>query len=247
MHIPKTAGTSVNSFISQLFGNDKSRMVLQVENKQWQVPGFFDKYEFVSGHPRYHHLSAEYDFSRFFKFTVLREPYHRLASFLVWFRTMADPNYPHFEDHSEVQLAISYRLKAIDYASAADWRKFFDNLDPTSLDIFDNYQTRFFIEYPGFFKKVDNSNFEEALETMNGFNLVGLSEELDSTLKVLARHLGADAPTDVPCKNVAKDYAGLDISRPEIRELFEPFVRYDLKLYEIAKERFVDETMAMPS
>ena len=78
MHVPKVAGTSVNSVFSNYFGEDE--VVLHCENKKCDL----QSYSFVSGHVAWPTFRAIIDGADAYKFTIMRDPIDHLLSHLRW-------------------------------------------------------------------------------------------------------------------------------------------------------------------
>ncbi len=237
MHIPKTAGTSVNSFMGQLLGLKPKEMLIRFDTmKDWRKPGFLDGYRFVSGHSRYAYASKYHDLSRFFTFTLIREPYSQLASFFNWHRTLSDPDHEYYRFLDLAFMAVGARLRAMDFESLDEWQRFVDNLDPFSRNSFDNFQTRFFVETDAGYESINEEQSQLAIERLANFDFVATTENLQESLALLSAQLGFDQIPSVPCENQSPINETPNFESPELRELLKPLVKHDLELYKSAQE-----------
>ena len=88
VHIPKTAGSSFNSWLSGKFEQD--RFAIHVESlPQWfSHVEHFRNFDFVSGHLTLTHFERRLNIADYYCVTFVREPYAQLASHLAWIRKL---------------------------------------------------------------------------------------------------------------------------------------------------------------
>jgi len=83
LHIPKTAGQSVHSELFRIYGKRRTSPI-RVHHQANQYQQFPEGYDLYSGHLDWHHPTHFED--DVFSFTVLRDPYERIASFYFYLR-----------------------------------------------------------------------------------------------------------------------------------------------------------------
>jgi hypothetical protein len=86
LHIPKTAGQSVHSELVKIYGNSRTSPV-RVHHQASPEKQFPDGFDLYSGHLDWHRLRYTQDGA--FAFTILRDPFERIASFYFYLRNKA--------------------------------------------------------------------------------------------------------------------------------------------------------------
>jgi hypothetical protein len=227
LHIPKTAGMSLNGlFVRNYRGRPQfNALIKEVTEEKWlaclerirSTPREeLERYAVFKGHIIYglHEVlpgPAEY-------ITFLRDPVKRLVS--------------HYK--------MNYRLHSFppDHQldpSRSDW-----NLGayPAFLRYLDNYQTRALsgLDFQIPFGACSEEHLKVAKANMDRhFKFVGLTEEFDLSLMLLRHVCGWGWRYYVP-DNVAPDKS-IQIA-PDVTEALRRLNRFDLELYRYAKQRF---------
>ena len=234
MHIAKTAGTSLNSYIEKHFDSD--RVKTHLEGVRFGETKFdISKYSFMSGHLRILRMQSILDLSDFKKITLLREPISHLASHLKWVRHIGKSTTGNFfRSHSLEIQSLSIRLNNMDFENAEELNSFFSNMNQTSLNLFNNCQSRYFlndiISCP-----LNEKHLNTAIKTLDQFNLIGTLEEYDLFVNSVSKLMSWPEGTPPSKKNVNKENYGLDINNPEIFSILSKQVEYDILLYENVK------------
>ena len=86
LHIPKTAGQSVHSELTKIYGNARTSPV-RVHHQASSDGQFPNGYDLYSGHLDWCRLRETQTDA--FAFTVLRDPFERIASFYFYLRNKA--------------------------------------------------------------------------------------------------------------------------------------------------------------
>lgn len=250
VHIAKTAGTAVNSFIAQHY--PAKRRYLHVENTDFRTnPSFAKEYDFLSGHVRAtllrHHLRAR----QFRVITMLREPFGQLASHLCWVRNIGANSDPkQLAKHPPEIQALAEQLVKVDFGSAQALTDFFESLEGLGLNLFDNCQTRYLLAPPNAQHRgqLDRVHLQGALAQMNRLDLVGVSEKSGEFCELLSHLAGFLAPSKpIRRENTLPQRFGLNLNRPAIRMAFADRIRYDLVLWSHATALFDRQWRAFKS
>jgi hypothetical protein len=114
LHIPKTAGTTINYIASQLWLRTRDH----VENSDWRHTPTFEWFNFLSGHLCAERAIQSYRNSGFSFFTMFRDPVSQFYSHVRWLQHYAE--YP--PEHARKLIApLNYQL-AMELASAGTGR-----------------------------------------------------------------------------------------------------------------------------
>lgn len=238
MHIPKTAGSSFNSFVSRNLGSENC--VEHIEsNAEWNTPGGFEVFRnaaYLSGHIRLQEWARKVDFSRYLTAVTLREPYAHLGSHIAWTRRLAEPgNEKAFQRHTTEIQDVARRLALVDWASPDDVREWAQHLTMHERYLFDNHQVRYLAEVPPA-RAVDTSDVMLAKNMLGLFNIVGITEDLGSFITRIADAMGWPPPQEAYRDNRYTQRFGLRVDDPATREALKPLVGHDISLYPSAQK-----------
>ena len=235
MHIAKTAGTSLNKVFTDAFGDAVS---IHIEGKPlpWEM---LESSRFVSGHVRhlvFRRISNGIDY-RFI--TLLRDPVDHLRSHLNWVKlqTTDRRHLPFISQNAPIK-RLSEELRKVNIAKPDEIRRFLDdNLDdPECVTLFENCQTRYFIEAPAD-RPLAYEDFVDAMNNMARFDFVGISEMFEASVERLANEL--DLPLNARSVRENTTSYSRRIDRGQFRDALSDYLGYDLALYELAKTRFL--------
>ena len=243
MHIPKTAGTSLNAYIESQVSQEKSH--LHIENLiLGQKNPDLDRLEnkrFLSAHLKIDTLRRYLDTDRYFTVTMLRDPTRQTLSHLAWVKRLADP-----QNQRELDNSPEYIKTIVDRISSMDLVAFFDTLTREEKNFFDNCQTRYLLPFHG---EVDltPAHIQEALQKLLRFDAVLLTERYQASTALLAFYMGWQPPAQPRVLNISKKkyFIDLETANEEIKQRFERITRYDQMLYEAAEEIFSGQLRKM--
>ncbi|MCF1457084.1 MAG: sulfotransferase family 2 domain-containing protein [Shewanella sp.] len=236
IHIPKTAGSSVNSNIQAQLQDNPGFTHAEGMKNDWQNMG---NAPFISGHIRYTDYQRHFAKGEFITLAFFREPFSHLKSHLNWVRHLSEPEkVEFFNNHSEVVKQISRNLFAKDFYAPSTWAAFADEMKPREYGLFDNPQVRYLADIaPN--QKVTTAHLTQALNRLDSLHLVGLAEEFDSSMQLVFSAMGFGQPVnEFKSENINRFDYGADFSSTEIREHLNPLVQYDQQLYTAAKQKF---------
>lgn len=238
IHIPKTAGTTINELLVQTLGS--ARTATHIESR----PGFLSSLRmgsgdlrFVSGHLRLPDVLANIDSGSWFLFTILRNPVHQLISHLNWVKALAAPeNSARLRLHSEVVREIAHRLWETSLNDVDEIGRVIREDFVEARQLFDNCQVRYLVNHSRNF--VGASDAATAVAALDRFDYVGLTEQLTNTCAALSRIVGLDVGAGpLPIVNQAQRPESVRLDDPTICDFYRESVRWDAALYLEAKKR----------
>lgn len=188
LHIPKTAGTSINSIFSEKLDSCK----LHIESERSTEYRYLDpqRFDYLSGHVRYFEAATLLDLREFIKMTILRDPFEQLVSHLNWvYHISHDRNHPRFQRQTEQVLNLGRQIADTDFHDPDQVSTWISSLSPEGHTLFNNNQTRYLSNRPETIKptEIDASS---AVETLRTFDIVGTRENLPLFLKLVANLTG---------------------------------------------------------
>ena len=236
IHIPKTAGTSFNSFVRQRYPDGST--ATHIESLP---PSDYDslrkeKY-YLAGHFRIETFKEYFDPNQFQLYTIIRQPHRHLHSNFNWLRGGAErPDGDSFRSHPDYIQDLGINLGKSD----ANIRKIMTQLvsNPTDFEseLFDNRQTRHFLSHKP--QKVTEADLKEAIENLKLFTDIGLTEDYEGFLKRFCKRHGLTYIKQKVPLNRSKYQKLYDIEDPEMQQILDPLIKYDLRLYEAARRQF---------
>lgn len=231
IHIPKTGGTSIISYMKEYVGSKGSGQTVRYEDfLEQDIEVFAEKASharFVMGHMPWTAFELCRDKDTF-SFAVLRDPYDRLRSLYYYI----------------VNLPASYeRASEINDMQRMSLDEFLSSSDPRVRFYTDNYIAR---QFAGSLQdladtEADRSGMAKtAIRNLSSIDVVGFNDTLNATLAEVAKAAGLPPPPNGRKVNVTSSLATSDkkkaeASRPfndEMRELAAPLVEADMIVYQ---------------
>lgn len=238
MHIPKTAGTSFNSFARNCFAGDRFRTHIERLDRERRKDSVLNV-DYLSGHLPLYELKDLPNIATFDFYSIIREPYAHLHSHLNYVRGVrpgTDVELHYTYHHNETIKRLSDKLNCIDFSSPVSIKTFVADLADYERDFFDNLQTRYFLDYRP--EKVSDSNLDQAKQNLGQFCSVGLTENYDSFRSRFCEDLGLEFHKQELQSNKSSFYRLFELSDQAIREALQPLVTFDLSLYDYVLEQF---------
>lgn len=238
LHIPKTAGNSVNAFMNDCLGERACASHLE-SNPEWKFgtgpDTIFEDKVFLSGHVNVRALRQKLTFRNTLVTAVLRDPIDQIISHIAWVRRLADPDEEkRFYQHDTEIQHIATCLAKVDLGSPVHLKKWASDLSPTGQLLFDNCQVRYLTDRAPT-DRVTQRDLVGAIGNLEIFDLIGRSDRVPSFLTKVAEKMrlkyGSGSDVNVR-ENVAKTKYGLDPRDPSIREALEPLIQFDQALYD---------------
>ena len=233
MHIPKTAGTSFNSFAGSLYRPEE--IITHIEAfDQTAYPNIAAQYRFVSGHLRVDTIHNFFSDPGIQLYTLIREPYSQLHSHLNWLRGIgADRKSTFYQMHNAL-----FKDLADDFGDKTELnhqalQNIVDNISGVLKKLVDNNQSRYFLR--GDPDTVTEKDFSEIRDNVKLFTLVGTTKDYHLFQKCFCKINSFPQPVAVKPLNRSRFSQLYDHTDPVTQEIMKPLVSYDLRLYAIAQ------------
>lgn len=233
-HIPKTAGSSFNQFLSSKFINTLTHIESQspILSKE-----FCNHFDFLSGHLDFFYMDKLINLEEWITFATFREPISHTVSHLKWVRKLADKGQEErLKNHNKLIQRVATEMKNYDFSDANQISDFSNWLISTECLFFHDTQARFMSE-----KDVQialtTEKLEQAIKNMQSINFVGIQDRLEDYLKIIGYEFGWQFDKQ-PRLNVNNSDYGFNLEDPDTREALLPLYRQDLILYQEAKKSF---------
>lgn len=235
IHIPKTGGTTVNSFMAQSL--PEGHCINFIDSQDYHAKPFFLTYRYYAGHVRLAQILPLIPREDFYIFTFIRDPAAQLLSHLAWAKNKTrDGAKPDPKEWDENYLQLFADVSALDMTSPDALGVFIQD-SHNYRRLFDNQQTRFLLEdvREG---PVDEGDVKIALHTLTAFDFVGVTARLQKGLGVIAAANGLKAPVKIGTENQNPWRAehGLTRIAPAIRDALHDYTQYDQLIYKAAQD-----------
>ncbi len=230
MHVPKTAGTTLTTFLDQQFDREQICPHEVIHQAHLYTREQFQGYKLIRGHLNYDHIEGLLSPGRLI--TVLREPIARTISQYRFFR----------REGEGLRKQYPGATATVDAAMSQSLEQFLRNPTPEVRHHIDNMQTRQSAGYGFAFNPAagDEAILSRAMENLRRFDLVGLTEALPQTLELLCWLYAWYAPPQVEQLNQAPPQEDFKVTGAEY-ELLHELNRLDLRLYAAWRERFWEQ------
>jgi len=232
MHIPKTAGTSFNTFVQQRYPSKSTAIHIQAIGRE-KYQDLFQKNRYLAGHLRLEQILDLINPDDYDLLTILRKPYRHLHSHLNWVRGVAaNPKVGFFDNHPECIRKLGSKLHKGKDSIPEIVSSLVSNLDGFEIDFFDNCQTRYFLDYRP--DRVTESDFKNAVHNFKYFKKIGLTEKYDQFVEEFCDIYNLSHTRQEEPLNRSKHTRLYNPEDEEMKERLEPLVQYDLLLYDAA-------------
>jgi len=218
LHIEKTAGTSLVSYIKNSVA-EKNFYYTRPEllNDPEVVKNELSKYNALAGHIRYGQI--EKNFEDVFKITFLRDPIERILSFYYYAKES-----PETKDHITVQSKKLNILDFLDHCQEKNDRRFVNGMT---------------------FKLASDCTQQEELasakKNLETMDCIGIQKYFDESLSILSYKTGWKPVEVVPRTNITKKRSNQNELSSEIVEKILELNQDDQLLYEYAISLFEKE------
>lgn len=239
IHIPKTAGSTINEFMMKRLGRNECAIHLESNrhwNASWEIHSSLAQKSFLSGHIRLLAVRQRLDLAGSVLTTVLRDPVEQLASHIAWARRLAEPGESfRFFRHDKLIQEISLDLARRDLSSPKELGSWVQNLPKEPRSFFDNCQVRY-LATRAQIDQVNSSDRRTAVDALQLFDVVGRNDCIASFLQEVSGRMNLrGVPEDYEQRvNVAASKYGLNSNDSATRSALEPFTHHDEELYSAA-------------
>jgi len=236
MHIPKTAGTSINNIVKSNFKNDKIYPFPTYHKIFTNSKLDYDSYELISGHftmSFIQNIKSAVD-----TITVFRNPISRVIS--AYNHIMREPE-ANFEFNYFKKCNIKQALQTYPWLFSNQqtkhlgWTKNILKIPRSKITI------PFSIEnWKLFYQNINMDEiYENACSNLEKLFLFGFTDRIEEFINTLSNKMNWSLPLEIPNKNKSKDtqITENDLSK-NIIEMIEKLNEYDIKLYTHARKRY---------
>lgn len=236
MHIPKTAGTSFNSFMRMHLPAEAAAHHIEKYSSR-KYGSLAEAKTYLAGHLRVEVLKKNFKMADFDCYSIVRDPYKHLHSHLNWLRSIAaQKGSAFYKQHDPVVQKLAMKIAELDFTDFQQVKKFVISLQGFELDCFDNCQTRYFLDYRP--DKVSLNDFKNTLTNMDLFKHIGLTEKYEQFKSVVSSSYNLPEVSLPVSFNKTLHSRLYDCDSSDMREIFYPLIHADLLLYETVKARF---------
>lgn len=117
LHVPKTAGSSINAF----FSAHLRKTLLHIESMPEINKDELERYSFVSGHVPLDKIDSIINLEHWDTIASFREPISYVASHIKWIRKLADPDQKsRFDNHPKIFQDIALKMAGMDFSNPKD-------------------------------------------------------------------------------------------------------------------------------
>lgn len=236
LHIPKTAGTSLNKLIKSNFESEKVYPFATYHQIFTNTKLNLDDYEMVAGHFT---MSFVKNFkSKVNTITIFRNPVSRVIS-----------AYNHFMREPEANFEFNYFKKCNIKQALQTYPWLFSNQQVKHLGWNENVleMPRYKIPIPfsienwkSFHQNIKIEEiYERACNNLKKLFLFGFTDRIEEFTNSLFKKMNWILPEEIPSKNKAKDnQITEDDLNSTIIEIIEKLNEYDIKLYQYARKLY---------
>ncbi len=235
MHVPKTAGTSFNNHVHGWFGFDRWHSHIEVFSMEKQQR-LLETPQYVAGHLPFYRLNKVVkNLSAIDLHTIFREPVAQLHSHLSWIKGIgADASSSFFQAHQPVVRELALSLQSEDLSTPDGLAGFVERIEGFQLDFFDNIQVRYLLDARP--ERVSEQDLNAAINHLNRFNTIGLTEHYQEYLVHIAKQYGRRHLVQKTRHNPARVAPLFDTNDPTFRDILAPLTRYDVQLYQAVQQ-----------
>ena len=244
LHIPKTAGSSMNKFLTSQFkeGQTLTHIESKIDFQNNDDVLKADNYELLSGHiqlPQAQHKLKVFETRQII--TTFRIPFEHVVSHIAWVRKLGDNGEEkRLQQHNATVQKIVAKLLQTDLSNAEDVLSFIDWLEMEKIYLFHDTQTRYLCGGPA--KELLPQHINSAISNLQKIDFVGVTERLGEFMALLCFQNDWKINTSEEIvENKNSNNYGLDIQNPKIREALQKLVKWDNLIYKLARERFIDD------
>jgi hypothetical protein len=239
MHIPKTAGSSINDWFGAVFGH--GRCAFHLESRREILAQLnLDSYAHIqvaTGHFTHPEIRANLSEKEWLVITCLRNPVEHLLSHLRWLKHIGDPNAEIVRrQHSPAIQALASQLHEIALSDVGGIERFIFDETSEARQVFDNCQVRYLL--PRIDGVVGRQDVEHALRNLEKVDFVFTLEQAPTALPLVAQCVGVEEARKIqfPHSNPARLREDVDLTNPTVLDFYRWLVRFDASVFLRAKE-----------
>ena len=239
LHIPKTAGTTMTSFLKSQY--EKNDILPNIETRKIDSKIIkFDKYKVLTGHIPLPKMINYFDVFRTRKtIAIFRTPLDQVVSHLNHIRYLGERSQKLrlLRQNKNIQQIVRKMLE-VNLSDSQELNKFIDWLEQTKLFLFHNIQTKYLCGGSG--ESYSAVHINKALVNLEKIDFIGTTERLNEFLMLLTYEFDWTYDSMLKVENQSKMSYGIDVNNPEIKKVLFRLIEWDQIIYRIAREKFID-------
>jgi len=238
LHIPKTAGSSVNEMLA--LGFEKEKVRFHIENDRIEQYRNIDtaQLDMFSGHISLAEVNRYLSLEDFLKVTIVRDPFQQLISHINWVKFISEnPESPFFINHPENIKEFSLMLRELDFSDLSAVEVFFNNLPNIGISLFCNSQTRYLCKenVPLVITERDS---QKAISGLPFFDIIGTVEKIDNFINEIYSRMNWEISNEMVKTNVLDNKYCLDQNSCDLKEILFPLYCADQVVYNYISRDF---------
>jgi len=236
LHIPKTAGSFFNKFLSYQFDSFIDHIEVKRNIHNPEDIQALEKLGCFSGHILYPIIKNKFKIENRKTITLLRHPIEQVVSHITFVRELAEESeQERFKNHAKTIQEIAKKLQQTELSNPKEIEKLISWLEQNNIWLFHDCQTKYLGGGAGL---IQPANLNNALINLEKIDYVGITERLKEFMILLA--IKENFKLIEPIKeNVTKSRYGLDINNIELRKVLQPLIQNDHIVYRVAREQFM--------
>jgi len=208
LHIEKTAGTSLVSYLKSVAGAHKFKYVHPKELNDDFAKNQLPDLSIIAGHIKYDHMMKY--MNDFYTITFLREPIARVISFYNYAKEVPKTEDPITSKSKELDI-----IDFLNYCLEVNDRRF---VNGTTLKLSDN--------------TTGITELESAKNNLENIDFIGIQENFDESINILAYLNNWKLPEKIPYTNKTKAKKEKEEFSGEVIELITKLNQDDIELYD---------------
>jgi hypothetical protein len=215
LHIEKTAGTSLVSYIKDSVGENNFYYTRpELLNDKKIVEQELNQYEALAGHIRYEQITKNYE--DVFKITFLRHPIERILSFYYYAKEVHET-----KDHITIQSKKLDLLDFLDYCKEKNDRRFINGMTFKLAN-----------------SCLQTEELSSAKKNLLDIDFIGIQENFDESLSLLSYLTGWKPVDVVPTTNRTKQRSNKNELSNDIINKIKEINKDDFELYDYGLKLF---------
>lgn len=237
VHIPKTAGTTLTDYLCAFFPPHCIYSGMTMLDYQAVDINSLLNFDLLKGHIFYHFIESNPGFDDYSLITVLRDPVQRVISLYRFWRSHPEK----YVTDQSIHVAIRRRIELAKTLSLYDFVHSQDQIVQNSIA---NSQTRQLSSasvFKGFHQHSENTLFNDAMNNLSKFDIVGVVENLCWFYKSLKQQFGFPDEQKLLRTNVSDKSEQLWSNHNEYSEIKNQINKLntvDLRIYQHYKQHY---------